>query len=365
MPSNPFRGTQFLGYVPSAPATSTLALNAAATWLAFSFLAPPGGKTVTSVRLYLTAVAGTLQTTDLTCDVYSDTPGNPNASLGSVNLGSAPVGAGWVTFTGLNVVTTAGTQYWIVLKNADGTPGTNFATFGYLAGALPSLLSPKSISNKSGSNCICSTTNSGTAWTANNNGAAGFRLGYGDGSYDGLPLSAASTAAIANKAFGSNLVGVQFATPAGPSLKVAGLAFQLEAVGTPTGYPVFSLYQGATLLGSTPNLVCNVPATTASDWFFNYFSSDITLSPSTTYRAVFGDSAADSGTNYFLAGNLFSYDTDSNSLPLLPFEGTTEVATYNGSTWTATQGYLTPFALILDSGGEFLVSSGGPLVIGG
>ena len=357
MASNPSRVPIVMGYPAFGPGATTTQLNAAATWLAFGFI-PRISKTINKVRVFVSAVAGTLAATDLTCDVYSDTPGQPNASLGSTSNigGTAPTGAGWIEFQGLSVALTSGTQYWLVFKNVNAVPGTNNATYRYVTSGIDLVFAAKATSLKAAGACVDTTTNSGSAWTAANNLVAGFRIGYSDSSYEGLAIS--NVAAGTDNIFGSNEVGVKFTSPANAILNVQGIAFTAESVGTPTGNLRFRLYNNTTLLATTDNLVCSIPTATLGDWCASYFSSDQVIQPGTTLRATMSDSAADSSSNCFKSGNEVTVDTDANSLALLPFQGTLQKTTFNGTTWTDTNSSIMPFALILDSAGEF-ASSGG------
>ena len=71
-----------LGFLPDSPSNGpvTLALSAAATWLAYGFI-PDANRQVSKVKAYTSTITGTLADTDVTCDVYSDSAGSPNASI--------------------------------------------------------------------------------------------------------------------------------------------------------------------------------------------------------------------------------------------------------------------------------------------
>lgn len=121
--------------------------------------------------------------------------------------------------------------------------------------------------------------------------------------------------------------------------------------GAPVGPPFFKLYNNTTLLASTANIVA-ATAYNNQNWWYGYFSSTQTVQPNTTVRVSCADASADSSSNYY-RGQELTVDSDSNSLNLMPFEGTAQKTTYNGTSWTDTNTGIFPFALLLDSTGEF------------
>jgi hypothetical protein len=336
--------------------------GAAAVYLAYGFFAP-ASKTINTVRVFVSAVAGTLAATDLQLDVYSDTPGTPNASLSSTtNIGgTAPTGTGWITFQGLSQAVSGGTQYWLVIRNNNAIQGTNNATFRQVFGCLSPAFAGVNVSNLWGGNICLKSSNAGSTWGVVSGTATGsVRVGFSDGSYWGFPVS--NNATGADKAFGSNEVGVKFTSPANAILNVAGIALPVTQSGSPTGNLRFRLYNDTTLLGTTAN-VLQAYTGNASQWYYGYFGSDIVVQPGTVLRASFCDSAADSSSAFFRTSNEVTVDSDSNSLALMPFEGTLQKTTFNGTSWTDTNTSIIPFALILDSAGEFGASCGGMLYI--
>ncbi len=361
MASNPLRGGQWLGFVPfaSGPGANTLALSAAATWLAYGYTPSfPGGtttKTNNGVRAFVSAVNGTLANTDLSCDIYSDTNGVPNVSLGSTTTltAAAPTGAAWVEWSGLSVVVTTGVQYWIVIKNLNAVPATNFPTFRFTNQGLPWLLAQSNNSANWGW-VKKHTTNSGGAWGTAAQAVSGFRVGYSDSSYDGFPSSNAG--AGTDKAFGSTEAGVKFTTPPNGVLNVSGLAFLAQSAGSPTGNLRFRLYNNTTLLATTIGVI-KPGNVTGGGWYFGYFATQV-IQPGTVLRASISNDAADDASNYFRSSGEYTIDTDANSLPLMPFEGTLQRSGLSGGTWTDTNSNILPFALLLDSTGEFGAGGG-------
>jgi hypothetical protein len=352
--TNPSPLAQALGYLPGlGPSGSTFNANAANNWLGLGLLAPPGGKTLNTVRMTVSTITGSLAATDLTCDVYSDLPGAPNASLASTNnIGGSPPVVGWNTWQGLSQVLTAFTQYWLVFKNVNGVPGTNFPQWRYVSNATASPFMERNSTNKNCGFTSVTSTNGGTSWSAISSGVGGFRLGFSDGSFFGMPMTNSTTGA--DHAFGANEVGVKFTSPANCVLAVAGIGFQCEALGAPSGQLRFRIYNGTTLLGTTANLALTVPTALTGNWLYSYFASDVVVQPSTVLRVTMSDSAADNTSNCYLTANDCTVDSDANSLPLLPFGGTLMKTTFNGTTWTDTNTSILPFALLLDDAGGFV-----------
>ncbi len=365
--SQQHKSALFLGmFTASNGSASTFAINAVASggfsanWLAYAWN-PGESKTLNAVKVFASAVGGTLANTDLVCDIYSDTAGTgPNASLASSSTVTAtPTGAAWVEFTGFSLALTAGTQYWIVLRNANATPATNSITYRYGAANQFIGVALSESNGTYGSGVVKTSTNSGGAWS--NSTAAyswGWRVQYSDGTYDGAPFSAVSGLSAANGAFGKQAVGIQFVTPPNAVLNVRGAMLQFGKSGTPGG-AVFKLYNGSTLLATSATIpVANITQTRC---WSSLFPSTVVVNPGTTLNLVVADlTTADTSSNVYLP-NAFTVDNDANSFALTPFEGTLRKAvttdyTAGSPTFSTDQTAVIPFALILDSTGEFFPS---------
>ncbi len=306
----------------------------------------------------LTTLAGS----DITCDLYDNTGTNGRAGspIETGKLPSATItAAGWYTFTGFTTSLTTNTPYWLVFKNANATPASNNCTFrfatnltlasGYLNGI-----------NQGGARLSwseASSTNSGSTWSGNNT-ATCLRVGYSDSTYDGLPVSNVAAAASADRVYSARESGVKFTSPANATLNVAGISMMLAAVtGTPTANPKYGLWFGSSPVNqgytvsfpNGPNNFSNVEAAPGQ------FASNIQIPPSTIVRVTLAeDTQSDTSSNGY---NLteFTWDTDSNSVILLPWNGTATKTYYNGSSWSdsALGTSLFGHALLLDTAGEF------------
>lgn len=334
----------------------TQALSASATWLAYGFQAR--GKTLNSVRAFLSATAGSLIAADVTCSLYSDSGGAPNASIeGPKSCGSAPSGSAWYDWTGFTTALTGGTQYWLVFKNANGTPGTNFPTFRLIT-TMNSLLGGSAVHG----DVRKTSTDSGSTWAGTSNTQiAGFRLGFSDSTYGGLPLSNYAISPSGVGVYSARELGSMFTTPANASLKVIGIGAVFNAkTGTPTGNARFRLYTGASpsLLATTDSLI-NASNITGVTVLAGYFSAVQTISASTIVRAVLGETTQSDASTARFNLNAFTVDTDAASLALMPF-GSFQQTYFDGSTWGETSSALVPIWLLLDDGaGEFASGGGG------
>jgi hypothetical protein len=334
------------------PSPANASLNAAATWRSVGW-APRLGGTLNTVRFFLNSITGSLGAADVSCDVYSDNAGKPGSSLASATLSGTLTAAAWNTFTGLSVALTAGTMYWLVFKNLNGTPATNFPSVRVVQNVPAGGYSPAQTTEGWLSQA---STNSGGTWGSTLVGIAGFVLGYADGSFEGF---ACSTAAVGtDNVFGANEAGSQFTTPAGAALNVSGVSMALQPSGAPTGDVVFRLYGGAALLGTTAP-VKNADIQGGANWYNRHFPAPVLVQPGTTLRVTMADTAADSAANRFLAGVEYTIDGNADSLALNPFAGTAQKVTYNGTTFTTTATRLVAFDLLLDGTAPFGAQSGG------
>jgi len=326
---------------------------------------PDQGKTLSSVSIYCSAVAGTLGNISGTANLCGDASGIPNSGTiietVTVPAGSWPAAGNWVTFSGFTTTLTAGTRYWIVFKNTSAAPATDYPTLRH--GSSSTLTTFSNSSSAKWGWAKNSTTDSGATWPSSSVGTAGLFIGYSDGSYDGLAVSDISGgAAGTGGVYANRESGVVFTTPANAKLNVRGISFFVAYAGTPTGSVRYRLYEGTTLLATTSTM--GLANLTSGSWNALYFSSTQTLSPSTVYRAVLSEtSQSDSSTNFYRVYE-YTIKNDANAKAVLPFGGTlkqtyTADATANPPVFTDVDTKIVPFALILDTDGEFAASGGG------
>lgn len=336
-----------LGFMWNAPNAgfSSVALNTANTWVAFG-VKLADTKTLSKVRVYCSAVSGTL--TGLSCSVYSDVPGSPNASLSSTTTVTLlPTGAAWVEFTGLSQSLTAGTQYWIVIKNTTGTPASNNLTlqfFGSTCGSwfqslLKATMGPAKLH-----------TTDGATWGTGVSGGSNARLEMSDGSLCGLPLQQPAVNST-QMVYSTRQYGIYFVSPSNMRFKARGVAaFFGAAVGTPTQNCHFNLYTGASpsLQATTPDLPAALVK--ATGLYQGWFSSPVTVEPGTTCRVTCEEtSQADTSSNAY---KFYESPIEAVSQGCLPYGGMQRTY-YDGSSWTDTNTAIPGFILIGDTDGEF------------
>ena len=351
----------------------SLGLNATTTWLAFSFVLDQT-KTLNKVKLYMVTKTGTPATTELTCELYSDTAGVPNASIESSNADAVGASGTWIQWSAFTSSCTAGVMYWLVFKNSNGTAASNFPTYQWVgaagtAGGAMILQGNFGTANAPFGWNKVHTTNSGTAWaTAFQPAVGGPRLEFSDATFDGFPSFAVarpSSATNTDRAFGTQEVGVRFNVPAGVTYNIRGVWFLLNKTSTP-GNLRFRLYQGVTLVGTTTEiLAANVNSTSQGDGYVAFFSSTISIiSTNQPFRVVIGDATAGDGNTVGYNAAIFSFENDADSLALKPMNGTLQKTvttdnTANPVVFSDTATTIYPFALLLDTAGEFTAAGAG------
>lgn len=342
---------------PNPPATNT-ALNAAATWYAFGFTAQ--GKTLDSVRIFLDSVTGTLATSEFTCSLQGSNAGQPDGT--SIET-QTPVGsfgnvvAGWNDFFNWSTALMAGTQYWLVFKNLNGTPASNYPAIRVVA-CVPFVYSTTSSAFSGWMRRI--STDSGSIWGAEDATRGTFRIGYSDGTFAGFPVQGQTVTGTTNGIYGAREIGNYFVAPANAKPNVIGLAVLMSsASGVPTGGLRARLYTApADPTTTAPTLLKTSAALAPIMSPFNQhmvlpFDSAYQLTPGTAYLAMFGETTNSDASSVRFNVRLLLLDEDSNSRALIPL-GAGKTAYYNGTTWAAyTSDQLIPMALLLEPGNEF------------
>lgn len=348
-----------IGYYDMTTQTNgtSFALNTAAgaAWLAFSFPAQ-ASKTLNTVYVYA-GVNGTLGSSDLVATLYSDSSGLPGSSIqASSTVVSTPTGAAVVEFTGFTSALTAGTQYWIVLTNANGTPTTNYPS--YLEGA--SVGGPYWVfgSNAYGWSSLTS-TNAGSTWSYQRT-TSNMMLGYSDSTFEGRFFSGFTAEGLCSH--GATYVGVSFKLPANATYNVIGASFQVRKTGTP-GTMSYELWNGTTSLGTSVAVPVN-DIVTSTGWITSYFSSDIALTGGVTYGlTILDNDGSDTVSNEYCTQSV-TIPNVAAMLALKPMDGTLSEysSTNSGTSFTTTTTAASTFAILLDTNGEF-ASQGGSSII--
>lgn len=346
---------------PSSFGTNTLLMNAAATWMAYSF-SPAENRTLSKVKTYLSAVAGTAALRKCSCDLYSSSGGLPNASLETIATSDADPAVGWMQHSGFTTAVNAGTLYWLVFKNTAIAPTVDTFTFRY--GSYETL--PIWIGGTNGAFSIFhkrQSNDSGATWGAGSVPSSAFvRLEYSDATFDGFPIENAAVVSSANRVFSLAEMGVKLTTPANAVWRVKGLWFQPAKGGNPTGSLRYRLYNNATWLADSAGSIPAAEIFTSRTGLALYFSDVQVIQPGTVLRAVMGETTqSDTSSNTFTLDN-YTIENDANSKALFPFGGVqfTRLSDSDGVTWTDTDTQFPPFGIIFDTlGGEFAAGGGG------
>jgi hypothetical protein len=355
-----FLGTQFAA---TAPARTTLALSAATTRLALSFVCTQSG-TLNKVMAYATAVAGSLVGGDLGCDIYSDNPAvGPNAVVTggtSTTVTATPTGAAWVEFTGLSAEITAGVQYWVVLRNLAAVPATNYPTFGFVSGLPVEVVGGHAFTpgwHKRQS------TDGGVTWaTSPAFGNSSLRLEFAGGLFGGFPYetTAAANTALIERIYADRKAGVSILTPSGPTINVISAQFLVLRGTNPTFGLQCQIYQGTSLVATSLE-VDKALLVSSSSYFYRFvFPSAVALSPGVAYRFVLCEPTGTDNTGSYYAVHKFVVQNSAASKALTPFGGS-KFTYWDGTAWTDTDTAFVPVRLGLNPGAEFTVAeaSGG------
>ncbi len=355
-----------LGWLPemssAAPSPATFQNNSVNNWFALSFM-PYSSKTLNTVRAYVSAVAGTLAGTDITCDLYDSTGtnGGPGASVEAGKVPSATItAAGFYTWIGFTTALTTNTVYWLVWKNVNATQASNNCTFRYVASLYlgAGYLMGSNASALRLAWGTATSTNAGSTYSRSG-GQGCLRVGYSDSTYDGVTANNATAPASGDRVYSTRESGVKFTSPSNAILNVCGISMMYAAVtSTPTGNPRYGLWFGGaspTLQGYTVAFPSGPTNFSGTGTAAGQFASNIQIPAGTIVRVTLAeDSNADASTKAY---NLFEFamDTDSNSTPLLPWNGTATKTYFDGSTWadSALGTSLFGHALLLDTAGEF------------
>lgn len=266
----------------------------------------------------------------------------------SSTVTTTPTGAENVEFTGFTTALTAGTFYAIAVRNANGTPGTNYPTFATNGpAALTAIGFPIIVSSTSS---FTSTSNVATQ------GAMNVRLEFSDGSF----LGGATAGGVATESvYGTAAAGVRVGT-APAALKAAGVCMYLSASGTPTSDYEYRIYTGndasESLLGTTGAINRRLAGSPCA-----LFSSPVTIPSGAIYRIIVAPiSSGDSSSN---RANVSYYpipDTAADKALYGGIKKATCTVPCSAGGWTYTDTHIPLlYALILKDGDELSTASSG------
>lgn len=347
-----------VGYLPGSKNIDTdREFSIAARYESFSFVLSEA-KTLNTIRWPIAYIGGSPASGDARLDIYSSTTGNvPDATLANSTTTSGSFAADtWVSQTGFSLALSAGVRYWVVVRNVDGAPATNYFAIRVGTGIFPSGWTQYDVDS---AYTFAESVNSGASW-ANDAGSGlfPFVLLFSDSTAFGLPYARRYRALDPDATFGvysTRERGTLFTTPANFKANVKCLSFQVAKQGSPTGSLRYRLYAGTTLIDTTATYLASTLASGGGN-FPLCFTTPVTLSPSTIYRAVVSETTqSDTSSNYIQTTRFYVADSDATSQTLKPFGSATAGTYYNGSSWSDDTTSLVPFMMTLDNGSEFAV----------
>ena len=350
------------GFTPQSPAagiTSAFALGSVTPttdrWFAYSWV-PPEDKVLSKVMVYVSA--GTSGAFDWTCGLHADASGLPSTEIETVALATSPASGNWAEFTGFTATAavTGGTRYWLIWKAQDTTAYPSLR--GITTGGGPAGCGDSDLWGTA----IATSTNAGVAWTVAR-GAVGPRVEYTSG-FHGFPASIAANDST-NKIQGVIERGVVITTPSNVTLNVRGVGMALYASGAAVdrGDLQYRIYNGTTLVATTlPIPAENVSTTATARYYYAPFAASHAIAGGSTLRIVAMDAGqASTGSNAYCF-ILYGIQNSEASLALMPFGAqvtqTTDSTAGPPATWAETSTNIVPFALVLDSDGEFTAAAG-------
>lgn len=364
---NDFIFSNGFGFFPNAPSGgmhSTWPLDGITEKIGFSFVCPPGGRTLSKVIFRISAQSGSPTTAagDIKCEIYDTTAaGLPNAVISggtTTTFTPDPTGAAWIEFTGLTASLTAGAIYWVVLSCPNSgkyvTP-----TFGDTAtGNIYDNISAYS------SGMVARFYN-GSDWTTVTNrvGVCLPRLEFSSPQeFMGVPASLINATTAGTQIYGTRAQGGYATSPAYGLLRARGIAAFLRKTGSPT----YDITAKLSVNSGTPTDSVTVSASlvTTGTWQNFFFSSVVEIPNSTTFRMFLRASTGGDSSNYIRIYSYSIHDSDAVRA-LLPFGGIAECFTADVTAtpivWdtSADTDEVPTIGLLLDGGQPFGTPSGG------
>jgi hypothetical protein len=334
-----YRDGMAFGYVlsSSGSAITTWTANAAANRLAMRFVARHSGAPV-GIALRIGSVTGSPAQQDVKVALFSvdsatGLPGTQleerdNGSSSALSSNSRLVVGGWTTSL------SAGQEYFIVVRNGNASPTTNYFAVAY--GVEKATLAGGAVSPPAGS---YTSTDSGSTWTAQGTQRSNYQIiyntGSGDFTYDWLVTQTQNTTNLS-----SNPTGVRFTTPSGVRLRVVGVQFA-QVLGISSSSWAIRVKQGGDTVGTTITL-----SRSMDNYCFLPFSSVVVLEANTQTDV---EAFLSSGTS----GSVRRVDVDTTMTPTaFPFQHIENGSVVSGR-------FVQMMKLILDPAQPFEVVGGG------
>ena len=334
-----YRDGMAFGYVLSSLGGSivTWTANDAANRLAMRFVARHSGAPA-GIALRIGTVTGSPAQRDVkvalfSVDAATGLPGTQleerdNGSSSALSSNSRLVVDGWTTSL------SAGQEYFIVVRNGNASPTTNYFAVAY--GVEKATLAGNAVSPPLGS---YTSTDSGSTWSApymqRSNYQIIYNTGSGDFTYDWLVIQTNNITNLNN-----NPTGVRFTTPSGLRLRVIGVQFADIANISSSSWAI-RIKQGGNTIGTTLTL-----SRSTGGYCFVPFSDVVVLEPNTQTDV---EAFLTTGT----AGSVRRVDVDTTLTPTaFPFQNIENGSVVSGR-------FVSMMKLILDPAQPFEVVGGG------
>jgi hypothetical protein len=339
----------------------TLVTSGSSTCVSFPFYAVGSGGdvTVSSISIYIVAITGSPVFSLYVADsVYSST-GNPPATayyLATRNSW-APTSTGWVDDINSQLswsdALATGYRYHFVMQNISSNPSSNYIRLAYH--------DINFVMNQTMANGYLTASALTGSWTLHSRHLGGFKITFNNGSSFGFQSPSSAGYNLINMYGTSRLGGFKFSLPSGLNYNVVALSFYCPRTGNGCSLAsrIYSVSNNQLLATSVNKYTWqqNYQATQIRKFFF---SSPVTLSGGTEYRAVVFDvDNVGSSSNYMSHYCLLARNSTEQSSFGMSVTGT--YSTNGGSTWTDdTSVNLVPmvFLIHLDPSNPFSVPSG-------
>jgi hypothetical protein len=347
---NPSRGYQVsMGYMSQQPNSGMAnnTLNAAAKWLAFSFIAG-ASKQVSKIHWRINGITGSLAAGEVSCTLYDATgtlavPGSiieaRTTTTPSPLTASSTVARTWTGFTATSTLV-QGTKYWAVFKNLNASPASNFPQFS-VSGGGTGLVGEGGVAQLLfDGNSIIQSVDSGANWTVvSNNCIANFVIEYSDGTLEGLYVNNINffggTGSGGGRIWGTQKVGFRFTMP-NIRYNLRSVMFGMRRVGTMAGgaiVEVTNINTGSIVGTSIAKSNVDIVSTAGMTPIF-LFETPVTLEPGTPYRITVTptENTGDGSTNYYQL-RCHELENITGNAGSIPYSASMNATTYNGTTW--------------------------------
>lgn len=252
----------WIGYSQSnSSVNGDFSLNSADARIAQSFI-PNFGGTGWSIAFYIASIGGSPQQEDVVVELWSEySNGKPSSLIESRTLGSGALTTGRKVVSGWTASLTKRTRYFIVIRNANTAPATNYFSIRVMERGM----------GNDGATSLAAFTSSdgGSTWTVYGTARNNLQVIDSSGATDVYLLANA----LPTMTVSSTLIpGVGFTVPSNVRLVVnAVVCFNITAASGPYLWRIVS---GASTIAETVTM-----QRTSNNQMLIPFSSDVTLDP--------------------------------------------------------------------------------------